>query len=290
MRNTRWRQWLRRIPMNQPTCTRRRMANKRAILSDAPAEVLESRQLLTAAGVPYLVFAVQPQNSIAGHTLSFTVDVMIRRGTKLGTKPVVDTAFNSECVVSPFTPTTSGAPSAFDTPYNFPVTPGPNSRIGPIEMNFVNGVANTANNELPVALDVAGKYQLSAIAISTQLPEVSSKSFTISPFTATDRLVFLKAPSEVTVDTPFSATVAVEDQYGNVDTSVNNVPISLLAAPGNLSKSEIMDGKATFNDAYFVASGDDPLLAIATPPTGAPLVGSAAVLVLNSNGGLGGSS
>jgi hypothetical protein len=282
------RQRLGSMMTNQPKKSRRRKACRQSVLFDAPAEALESRELLTAAGVPYLVFAVQPQNSVAGHTLSFTVDVMIRPNNKFGAKPVIDTAFSGLCAVVPFTPTTSGTPTVFDTPYNYLVTPGPNSPVSAVVMSFVNGVASTANNELPVALDVAGTYQLSAIT-SDQVSQLSSHSFTISAFTATDHLGFVKAPSEVTVDTPFSATVAVEDQYGNIDTSVNNVPITLIAAPGNISKSEIMDGEATFNDAYFVASGDDLMLAVATPPTGAPLIGSAAVLVFDSNGGLGGS-
>jgi hypothetical protein len=271
--------------MNHRTSAQRRTSRRRPVLFDAPAEVLESRELLTATGVPYLVFAAQPQNAIAGHSLSFTVDVMINRRTEFGTAAEVDTAFNGLCVVSPFSPTTSApAPSMFYTPYNYPVTPGPNSPLfRATVMNFVNGVANTVDNELPVALDSAGTYQLSATA-SAPLPEVSSNSFTISPFTATDRLVFLKAPSTATVDAPISVTVAVEDEYGNIDTSVTNVPVNLLAGPGNLSTAELKNGEATFNDAFFVAAGPDTLLAFASPPTGGILIGTDVVQVFGASG------
>jgi hypothetical protein len=92
--------------------------------------------------------------------------------------------------------------------------------------------------------------------------------------------VFVKAPSEAAVDVPFSATVAVEDQFGNVDTGVNNVPVTLVAVPGNSSTAEIKRGVATLNDAFFIVAGEDTLLAVTSPPIGASLVGSDAIVVV----------
>ncbi len=204
MPNYRWRQWLRRITVNQPTSTRRRTAQRRAITFDAPAEVLESRELLTATGVPYLVFAMQPHNNaIAGHPLHFTVDVMIDVKTESGTVAEVDTAYNGTCTVGAIGPGTGApGPGMFDTPLNYTGPQGPNSPYTAVVMPFINGVA--ALNQNIAAIDVAGTYQLSAGAFATppnmNVPDVTSRSFTISPFTATDRLVFIKAPSTATVD------------------------------------------------------------------------------------------
>jgi hypothetical protein len=89
-----------------------------------------------------------------------------------------------------------------------------------------------------------------------------SNKFTISPDSATDHLVFVKAPNEASVDVPVSVTVAVEDQFGNIDTGVSNVKATLLALPGNASTAEIKNGEATFNDVFFVATGPDTLLAL----------------------------
>jgi hypothetical protein len=290
MLNSKFGQWLSCIPMSQPRHTRRREVRRRLAALDRPADVLENRALLTAVATPYLVFSTQPGNIVAGHDLNFKVEVMINAKTNKGTVfTEVDTAFNGECS---FTPVLGGTLGTFDTPYNFTGPQGPNAPFASVTLPVVDGVCGDHHDQ--TSIDVAGNYLIEAAVTEfspgTGLFVINSNTFTVTPFSATDRLVFLKAPSEVTVDTPFSATVAVEDQYGNIDTGVNNVPVTLLALPGNSSKAEIKNGEATFNDAFFVASGEDPLVAIATPPTGAPLIGSAAVLVLNSNGGLGGSS
>ena len=280
MLNTQWRQWLMRIPRNGPT-TRRRMTRRPPVMFDAPAELLESRELLTATTGPYLVFAVQPTNTIAGHGMKFKVEAMINVKTNTGTVAEVDTAFTGTCAVIPI------GPGTFDTPYNWLGANGPNSPFPAVMQPFVNGIAS--DHQSRTSIDVAGTYQLSAVGIATppnaNAAQVLSNKFTISPFTATDRLVFLNAPSTATVGAPISVTVAAEDEFGNVDTSFSNVPVNLVVLPGNYSTAQLNAGEATFNDAFFVAAGPDTLLAFASPPSGGVLVGTDVVQVFRPNGG-----
>jgi hypothetical protein len=284
MLNSNFRQWLSCIPMSQPRHARRRKARPTFAALDRPAEVLEDRALLTAVATPYLVFSVHPSNIVAGHPLKFTAEVMVNVKTNEGSVTEVDTSFSGTCS---FTPIIAGTLAAFETPYNFTGPGGPNAPFSSVTVPVVDGIAGDHHDQ--TSIDVAGNnYQIEAVAASSTPGVgplmVNSNPFTVTPFSATDRLVFITAPSETTVDTPFSATIAVEDQFGNIDTSVNNVPVTLLALPGNSSTSEIKNGEATFNDAFFVAEGSDLLLAIATPPTGGPLLGADVVQVFGSNG------
>ena len=272
---TQLRRWLvRRIPITHAAAARRRAAQRRPEMLDGPAEVLEGRQLLTVSvGQPYLAFAVEPSNAIAGHSLSFTVDVMINERNRVTGRITsqVDAAFNGLCQV---TPTQLGV--YLNAPFNATGANGPpnaqlpagalvsiNDGVGPISA----GVA---------ALDTVGTYTLTANEVvfgqGMQIPSAVSSKFTISPFTATDHLVFVNPPSTASVGEPLSVTVAVEDEYGNIDTGVSHVPVNLLAIPGNLSTATLQAGKATFNDAFFVVGGEDILLAFASPPSGGPLV------------------
>jgi hypothetical protein len=250
---------------------------------DRPAEVLEDRALLTAVALPYLVFSAQPSNIVAGHDLNFKVEVMINVKTNQGTVAEVDTAFNGSCS---FTPILAGTLGTFDTPYNYAGPQGANAAFASVTVPVVNGIAPDHHDQ--TSIDVAGNYQIEAAVTEfspgTGLFVINSNTFTVTPFSATDRLVFIKAPTETTVDAEFSATVAAEDQFGNIDTSVNNVPVTLFALPGNTSTSEIKNGEATFNDAYFVAQGGDTLLAVASVPGGGTLVGADFVEVFGSSG------
>jgi hypothetical protein len=218
------------------------------MMFDAPAEFLETRQLLS--GTPFLAFGVQPSNAIAGHSLSFTVDVMIPVKNRPGIHSQIDTAFNGI-----FTGVPKGPQSQFDGPFNDPF---PGQANVPINYWFVyinHGVGKLPANFL--ALDMAGTYTvtITAPAFPPQgLPgvpgSVTSNPFAISPFTATDRLVFLKVNNsqQIFEGPPFSVTLAVEDQYGNIDKSISNVPITLQAFPGTSSTATLNAGVATFND------------------------------------------
>jgi hypothetical protein len=246
---------------------------------DRPAEVLEDRALLTAVALPYLVFSTQPSNIVAGHDLDFKVEVMINAKTNKGTVAEVDTAFNGACAFSLI------GPGTFDTPYNFAGPQGPNAPFASVTLPVVDGICGDHHDQ--TSIDVAGNYKIEAAVTEfspgTGLFVINSNTFTVTAFTATDRLVFLKAPSETTVDAAFSATVAAEDQYGNIDTGENNVPVTLFALPGNTSTAELKNGEATFNDAFFVAEGGDTLLAVASEPGGGTLVGADVVQVFGGN-------
>jgi hypothetical protein len=283
MFNSNFRQWLRSAQMNRPSSARCRKTRGTSASLDRPAEVLEDRALLTATGIPYFVFSVQPGNTVAGHSLKFTAEAMINVKTDEGTVAEVDTAFNGTCW---FTPILAGKLGTFDTPYNFAGPQGPNTAIGSVNVPVVNGIAG--DHPKRTSIDLAGNYLIEAAVTEfspgSGLFVINSNPFTVTAFTATDHLVFLKAPSETTVGATFSATVAAEDEYGNIDTGENNVPVTLYALPGNTVTGELKNGEATFNDAYFVAEGGDALLAVASEPGGGTLVGADFVEVFGSNG------
>lgn len=275
MRLTGFRHWLLlRIPNRRSTSARRRTMQRRPEVFAGPAEVLEGRQLLTVSvGQPYLAFAVEPSNAIAGHSLSFTVDVMISERNRLTGQITsqVDATFNGLCQV---TPTQLGV--YLNAPFNATGANGPpNSQLpaGAL-VSIINGVGPISAGV--AALDTVGTYTLTANEVvfgqGMQIPSAVSGKFTISPFSATDHLVFVNPPSTASVGEALSVTVAVEDEYGNIDTGVSHVPVNLLAIPGNLSTATLEAGEATFNDAFFVVGGEDILLAIASPPSGGPLV------------------
>jgi hypothetical protein len=254
MLKTRWPLRLRRFAQNRRKNERRRIAHRRQMHSSVAAEVLEGRQLLTVSvGIPYLAFAVQPSNALAGHPVKFTVDVMINERTEKGIVSEVDTAVNGTCTV------TSIGPGIFYTSYTYGGPQGPNYPSQDLVLSIINGVG-MVHPDLD-AFDVAGKYQLEA-SDSTISSSVISNAFTISPFTATDHLVFLTAPSTAYVGVPTTVRIAVVDQFGNVDTSVSSGSATLLAIPGNESTAPFQGGYAVFDDVVFVAEGPGVLLAL----------------------------
>jgi hypothetical protein len=266
---------LKSILTNQSKRARRRTVRRQEALFDSPAEILEGRELLTANSV-FLVFSTQPTNIIAGHDLKFRVTVMETVTSDGRTVTQVDTGFTGTCSIVAI------GPGTFDTPIDTTSPQGPNVPFAAVMQPFVNGVAS--NHAKLTSIDVAGNYQLHAVAIVTPpnitAAAVMSNTFIVSPFSATDRLVFLHAPTTAAVDRPFSVTVAAEDQFGNIDTSVTNVPVELIAISGNASQAQMTNGEATFNDAFFVAAGPDTLLAIS-----GHLVGTDLVETFGANGG-----
>jgi hypothetical protein len=255
MQNTQWLQWLNRLSINRPTKARRRTTRRRPMMFDAPAEVLETRQLLS--GTPFLAFAVQPGNAIAGHGLMFTVDVMIPVINRPGIHSEIDTAYNGV-----FTGVPNGPQRRFDGPFN-DLFPG--LQNVPINWGvFINhGVGKVPANFL--ALDTAGTYTMTITAPAVPgegflgvTGSVTSNPFTISPFTATDRLVFLKVNNsqQVFEGLSFSVTLGVEDQYANVDKSISNVRVTLQGFPGNPSTATFNAGEATFNDVVITGAQD----------------------------------
>jgi hypothetical protein len=276
MLTTQWRRGLRRFTTGRPASVRRRRGHRQPLALNAPAEVLESRQLLT--GGPFLQFVQQPSNAIAGHGLSsFTVDVMVPVTVGKTTTSEVDTSF-------PFTGYTvvANGPGVLVVPANSTTEP-PNAPVG-IAVDIIHGVGEYLQSWNFIALDVAGTYTLTAYTPAGEgYPAVAGKAvsntFTVSPDTATDHLVFVGVGLPV-ADFPTSVTVAVEDQFGNIDKSVSNVQVTLLALPGTTSTATLEQGEATFNDVYFFSAGSDQLFAFGIGGPNGVLVGDTNVNVL----------
>jgi hypothetical protein len=268
--------------MNHPTSVRHR-TNRRRQAPIKPAadvlEVLESRVLLTPT--PFLAFAVQPSNAIAGHGLSFTVDVMTTVRNR--PRPVIDTAYTGG-----FTGVPNGPQPGFDVAFNFEEVEEQNLPINSWGVLINHGVGKVLANFL--ALDTAGTYTMTITAFAlpgTSIPgvpgSVTSNPFTISPFTSTDHLVFVN-PLIATAGIPTSVTVAVEDQFGNIDTKVSNVPVDLFI-PVSISTAVLTNGEATFNNVVFAAPGQDVLLAFDFGPTWFPIADGVVTVLPPPTGG-----
>jgi hypothetical protein len=112
---------------------------------------------------------------------------------------------------------------------------------------------------IDLALDVPGTYTLTVTSpAGPQNPGVAgnavSNPFTISVDTASDHLVFVDLPSTVLAGDPFSVTVAVEDQFGNIDKSISNAPVYLGTTGGNTYMTQLSAGQATFTGVTLPAS------------------------------------
>jgi hypothetical protein len=268
MLTTQWRQRLRRFTTGRPASARRRRVQRQPFSLNAAAEVLESRELLTggiAAGIPYLQWVQQPTNAIAGHALSsFTVDVMIQ--PKEAIAPRIDTAYTGFYLL------TGNGPGPLVFPGN--ASNPPNPPLTQLSVYINQGVGTSHAQFDLAAFDVAGTYTLTATSpaepgINAGIPgSAVSAKFTVTPDTATDHLVFVNLVSPIAAF-PTSVTAEVVDQFGNIDTNVSNVPLTLWALPGTTTQATLEDGKATFNDVIFTSAGTDTLVAFGVGgPTG----------------------
>jgi hypothetical protein len=265
MFKTEWRHWLRGIPMNPPTIARRRTTRWQRGMAESAAEVvevLENRAMLTTS----LVFALQPGNAIAGHGLtSFTVDVINSGRHRRGTSNI-DTSYTGVYTI------TANGPGVLDSS----TYPTLQSVPGGVPLNqigiFINkGIGRYLSSFNLVAIDVAGTYTLTATAPAVDgnpgVPgNAVSTSFTISPDTASDHLVFLPGaqemrpggPLQVMAGVPFNVSVAMEDQFGNIDTSISKATAYLdVLGNGNVVATyvaEFSSGQATFTDVTLPAA------------------------------------
>jgi hypothetical protein len=279
MLTTQWRQRMRRLTTGRAPGGRRRRVQRQLFAFNAPAEVLEGRQLLTggvALGTPYLAWVTQPGNAIAGHGLSsFTVDVMINRKVENTTISAIDTAYNGAYLL------TANGPGVVVGPANAPV----NANV-PISWGVLisDGIGKYLSRFDIAAIDVAGIYTLTATSPADPpdnpgiVGSAVSAKFTVTPDTATDHLVF--APAFAFAGFPTSLTVSVEDQFGNVDTSVSNVQVNLVAIPGTTATATFVNGQATFNNVIFTSAGQDAAVAIGFGGPNGVLVGAEIVPVV----------
>jgi hypothetical protein len=278
MFTTKWRGRVWPFSKNLETSTRRRRARQRPVAFNTAAEILECRELLT--GTPYLAWVQQPGNAIAGHGLSsFTLDVMISTTTKLGVQIQVDTAYTGLYTLS------ANGPGVLVGPANSSFYP--NAPLDVVAVDIVKGVGIYESSWNLAALDVAGTYTLSATAPPdpiTGAPGVAesavSAKFNVTPDTATDHLVFVNPPTPGIAALPTNITVAVEDQFGNIDKSVSNVQLTLVETAGTPATATLTNGEATFDNVIFTAAGSDELIAFGTGGPNGFLFGDTVITVL----------
>jgi hypothetical protein len=301
MLTTQWRHLLRRMPRNPPTSARRSTARWRKAVAESAAEVvevLENRAMLTTS----LVFALQPGNAIAGHDLtSFTVDV-VNSGRHVRGTPNIDTSYTGLCFI------TANGPGVLVTP-TYPAFPnGPGGVALQNFVVFINGGIGKYSGGL-AAIDVAGMYTLTVTSPASgptapfeiNNPGVPgnavSNSFTISPDKSSDHLVFLNGPYLIGANVPFNVPVAMEDQFGNIDTSISKATAYLEVIGSNgfgaTYMAEFSAGQATFTNVTLPAAppstdpvSEDTLLALAfAGPNGFAAASTPAVVVSPTSGG-----
>jgi hypothetical protein len=196
------------------------------------------------AAATKMVFTLQPSSTIAGNTFAAQVTLKDRYG---------NVATND---VSSVTLTTSPAGWTDTQPVQ-------------------NGTASFTGT-----LTMARKYKL--VATDGTLKSVSSRNFTISPESASSRLVLLQ-PLPPTATAPAGKTikpaikVAVEDQFGNVIKANHTlVTMAITSGPSNAilkgtTTRKFNNGTATFNNLSLTLAGSytleisDLSLAVATP-------------------------
>jgi len=202
-------------------------------VSATPAEILESRVLLSAT---HLVFQVEPSDGIAGQTFSVSVAIDDKSGN-------VVTQNHSVVRLR---------------------VDGPGGYAGggrTISTSAVNGIAMFNN----LALDKAGRYTLRAT--DAALGRAVSGIFTISPDTTNaEDLAFLGSdPRSGTAGQPLRPIkVAVEDEFGNiVTTDDSSVTLSVNTGPTHSFDSSVQspytvnvqNGIAKFEDAILDTIG-----------------------------------
>ncbi len=185
---------------------------------------------VTPAASTHLVFSVQPGNVSAGALGTVTVSV--------------EDQFNN--VV------TSDASTVVMS-----IASGSGTLLGTLSVLAVNGVATFSN----LAIHNADSFTLAATDGS--LSSATSGSFVVAPATAS-QLIFNSQPSDTTAgNSLLNASVAVEDQYGNiVTTSSASITLAVTSAGStfNLVVSA-SSGVATFGGISLVHAGPSSIRA-----------------------------
>ena len=148
-------------------------------------------------------------------------------GTAFAIQPVVNIVDNNGNIM-----TTSSAPVTLT------VTNNKVTLYGPTTVNAVNGVATFSE----LSIRFAG-INYSLTAISPGLTSSISNTFSVEPGEGV-KLAFVGAPAASGLASRFSASVAVLDTYGNIDTN-STVEVSLSIALGTGSPEAVLSGTAT---------------------------------------------
>jgi uncharacterized repeat protein (TIGR01451 family) len=152
-----------------------------------------------------------------------------------------------------------------------------------LSVGAVNGVANFDN----LVLTTSGTYTLKATALNSSLTAATSGSFTVQP-AAPGKLVLLTQPGDVTAGRTLSTIkVALEDSYGNLESSNSTAQITMSIASGpsgsaftssSTTTATVASGVATFSNLVLDTAGSYTLKAT-TATTGVASATSSAFTV-----------
>ena len=203
MLNNGLRQWLHRVSQSQYGRPRARVRRRRLMIA-APAEILESRLLLSAA--THLAFAPLPSTpQTAGTSFTVTVNVEDSSNNVVGTNHSLVTL-------------TESGPGRFTTGHTS------------VSQSAIGGVAT-----FTVTLDTAGTYTLTATDGSLRKAVDTGLAVTADTSDA-EHLAFVNVPSTGTAGLPLKTfDVVVEDQFGNRDTTADHTDDNVVlseAGPG----------------------------------------------------------
>ena len=184
---------------------------------------------IAPAAASKLVYITQPASAAAGASLG---SVAVAIEDQFGN---IETGDNSSVTIA--------------------VNSGPGALSGTTMVAASSGVATFSN----LSLTTAGSYTLAAADATDALSGVISSSITISAATAS-KLVYISQPASAIAGTNLgSVTIAVEDQYGNIETSDNsNVTLAVNSGPGSLAGTTTVaasSGVATFTSLSLATAG-----------------------------------
>ncbi len=200
---------------------------------------------ITAAPATQLVFQSQPSNTVAGNTISPSVTVLIE--DKFGN---VQTNDNTDTVT-------------------LAIGTNPNNGFlnGTVTVTVKSGAATFSD----LSIDQAGTgYTLVASSsTNTALTHATSNAFNITP-AAASQLAFQTQPTNTVAGVTISptVTVAIEDKFGNVETSDSTDTINMALATGSPAGGKLngtltetaKNGLATFSDLSINQAGNGYIL------------------------------
>jgi uncharacterized repeat protein (TIGR03803 family) len=193
-------------------------------------------ELQALAPGPHLAFVQQPSNTVAGTTMS-SVTVAIEDPFDN-----IETSDNSDKITLAIG------------------TGSPTGALNGATTLTVSGGEATFDD---LSINQAGTgYTLAASTIASGVLSGTSNNFNITP-AATDHLAFLQPPTSTAVGAAIRprVTVALEDQYNNIETGDNTDEISLALSPSGIlngtTTQTVSGGEVSFSDLSInrVASG-----------------------------------
>ncbi|HEV3339674.1 MAG TPA: hypothetical protein VG125_04940, partial [Pirellulales bacterium] len=194
---------------------------------------------VTPAAASQLAYTTAPTNTTAGNAVNAPGSVQVSVEDKFGN---VETGDTSAVAIAPH------GPGVF--------TAGSTTSV-----NAASGAVAFSN----LVLTTTGAYNLQASDTIDNIAATTSASFTVSP-AAIAKLAFIALPNKAAVNTPINnplgVQVAIEDQYGNVETGDTATVVMSIATPSGAtfttsSKTSLgaTGGVTTFTNLAIGATG-----------------------------------